>query len=361
MHIQDLLNPNELDRLVAEKYISRVECPYGPYVLYNYTERATYERMWTPETHICRGLIIDTTDDRVVARPFIKFHNIDEPGAPESALPALLELRGPIEATEKLDGSLIVLWFDRHAEVWRCSTRGSFTSTQARDATTWIAAHLDTSALFPQWTYLFEWIAPHNRVVIRYDQPELRLIGAIMIDGHDCGARQLRVIAKRMGLVSVRETEVTSLVDFIAQTKSLVGVEGWVLRWPDGFRVKVKTEEYLRLHRIISFFGPERVREMLLTGGLGEYIAALPDEFQDEARAIAEDITTRTAARIAALEATYQRLAPLLREGRKAYALAVQAEAPDDRPYLFLLADQKSITDRVIKSLVLSERATVEG
>lgn len=37
---------------------------------------------------------------------------------------------------------------------------------------------------------------------------------------------------------------------FIEYVKNLIGIEGFVIAWNSGYRVKIKTEEYLRIHKI---------------------------------------------------------------------------------------------------------------
>ena len=72
-----------------------------------------------------QGLI--TCDGRVVARPFPKFFNMDEPDAPK------FEMDDWVEVSDKRDGSLGILYFwDDRPYI---ATRGAFMSQQARHAT----------------------------------------------------------------------------------------------------------------------------------------------------------------------------------------------------------------------------------
>ena len=47
------------DDYAKQKYLSRVEHPTLPLILYNYTDKTQYERQWDDVTTIARGLIVD--------------------------------------------------------------------------------------------------------------------------------------------------------------------------------------------------------------------------------------------------------------------------------------------------------------
>ncbi len=354
IYLHDILDPAELSRLVAEKYINAVRSPDGRHVLYNYTERATYARLWTPETRQCRGLIVEQATGRIVCRPFDKFFNIGE--VPETALEALRSLPHTPEITEKLDGSMVAVW--RDGDALRASTRGSFTSIQARAALAWLTARGHTGRDWPMGSYtvIGEWCAPDNQVVLRYAQPEFRLIGArALYDGADFDYFALELVADELNLPVV-PCYAGDLAAAVAAQSTLTGVEGWVARWGGGFRVKIKTADYLRLHRIISGFSAERMREALLLGEAERYLTEIPEELRAEAEAIYAEISRRARERSDLATSMYTALSPLLRtEGRKGYAMAVQRHPRDLWPLLFALADGKPIAALILKTLDLSD------
>src|ERR1035441_5320121 len=69
-----------LDALVADGWLRSQRHPHADLWIYNYTEKTQYESHWTPETLVCRGLILDQVGN-VVARPFSKFFNYGSPQA----------------------------------------------------------------------------------------------------------------------------------------------------------------------------------------------------------------------------------------------------------------------------------------
>lgn len=73
--LKHTLSSGQLDRirkLVAGRYISVAKHPQLDLFIYNYTAKSQYERYWTEETMMCRGLILDS-QGQIIARPFPKF------------------------------------------------------------------------------------------------------------------------------------------------------------------------------------------------------------------------------------------------------------------------------------------------
>jgi RNA ligase len=64
------------------------------------------------------------------------------------------------------------------------------------------------------------------------------------------------------------------------KTKIKDNKEGYVIRFKSGFRVKIKGDEYVRLHRLITNFSNVDIWELLKDGkSLNEFLDNVPDEF----------------------------------------------------------------------------------
>lgn len=348
MNLSDLLSTARLSELIASHHISRIVSPNGRHWIFDYTEKATYDRLWTPETTICRGLVVESDPPcRVIARAFDKFHNLGESGIERASIEAVTSRGNDYEVWSKMDGSMVLLWWD--GQTWRTSTRGSFTSEQARAALVWIRAHVSPWDLDPRTCYVGEWIGPDNRIVVNYPQHEWVLTGARNMDTmQEAHRAELHRIADQIGVRSCPFWIARDFSEILAAQVIERGIEGWVLRWSDGFRVKVKTEEYLAIHRLISNLTPRRIHEALCTGAYAQYLTALPEEYRPEAERIASEITSQATTLTTKAHAVFSDLRPLLSDGRKAFALEA-VKHPDVRPYLFLLADDRPIADKVLK------------
>jgi hypothetical protein len=75
--------------------------------------------------------------------------------------------------------------------------------------------------------------------------------------------------------------------------KSLISKdrEGYVVRFRNGFRMKIKGEEYVRLHRILTGFSNVDIWEYLKDKkDLGEFLDRVPDEFDSWVKNTVKDL-----------------------------------------------------------------------
>ena len=262
-------------------YVSARRHPSDDLVIYNYTPSAVYSGRWNPVTLACRGLVLDANGD-VVARPFPKFFNWGEHGAGSQL--GDVPLTEGFEAFEKLDGSLGISYRDSQGQV-AIATRGSFESEQAFEGTRILRhEHRDALPLLdPTVTYLFEILYPENRIVVDYGGVrELVLLGAFETrTGREVSLRELSHLPFRQPQVW-SDRNVNELLKDDRRN-----FEGYVLRFESGFRVKVKLDEYVRLHRVVTRITPLSVWRMLAAGDdLNEVLRDVPNEFFQEYDAI---------------------------------------------------------------------------
>lgn len=241
----------------------------GDLEMYTYSKRCVYEKRWNFFTEISRGIILDAANDNVVATPFVKFWNYGE--RPE--IPAL-----PFEVFGKEDGSLIVIWW--HDGKWRCSTKGSFTSDQAVAAQKFITYHAEQQ-LWRGCTYLAEYVGPSNRIVLQYEKEELILLGGYTEHGSEFDYALLDMVAFNLGWRVATRHQFDSFAHLVATAPTLPATqEGFVVRFANGYRLKVKGDEYCRLHRCISNVTPLAIWEAMVAGADMEAMRReLPEEF----------------------------------------------------------------------------------
>lgn len=323
-------DPGALDQLIADGFISRQKHPEADLYIYNYTPKAQYERMWTPETLACRGLILDGAGN-VRARPFRKFFNLDEH---TGDLP--LE---PFEVFEKMDGSLGISY--RIGDSMRIATRGSFTSDQSKRAQAILDGRYGHVRFDPSLTYLFEIIYPENRIVIDYGAMEdLVLLAVIDIE---TGAERY---PPEIGFPVVRRydgiADIAALRELEEENR-----EGFVVRFVESnLRLKVKFAEYVRLHRLITGVNERYIWELLRDGiALEPLFDRVPDEFNKWLRAT-----------IGGLEAQYRAVEELCRSqfkdlgDRKSTAIYFTTQC-DHPAVLFRMLDGKDYGDVIWKML----------
>ena len=254
-------------------------------IVCHYTNKCVYSNTWNNTTVACRGLILrldkewpmSTHVTEIVALPFEKFFNIGEGDRyPTGKL---------IETTDKMDGSLGILY--RHNGRLHISTVGSFVSDQAKWATEFLNSNPKylINNIPVNYTLLFEIIYPADRKVVDYGKLEdLILIGVRdRYSGKDFYHSDVRNIAHVLGFSTPNTTLFNNYEEACIEAKVLdANNEGWVLRFDDGKRFKVKGYEYLTLQRLINDVSWRHVIDNLEAGTLDEWISKLPDEIANE-------------------------------------------------------------------------------
>ena len=314
--------------------------------LFIYTPRCIYDDGWDEFTVIARGLILDEKAGQVVATPFPKFFNV---GERYGDVPDL-----PFEAFEKLDGSLIIAF--HHAGRWRTATKGAFDSEQA----VWAQARLDAadlSSLTPGTTYLFEAVYPENRIVVLYPDPALVMLAAYDRDGRELTYGEVLATCRTLGWRAARRHEFASIGDMVRHAATLPREdEGFVIRFGNGLRLKLKGAEYRRIHALISRCTPLAMWEAMVAGDDMDAIRRdLPEEFWTDF----DDIVRLLRASIAAVETRVAEVAASVAHmSDKDLGLSLNSLPADARPYLFGFRKSGTIIGKSRDSLMRVIRPT---
>ena len=102
--------------------------------------------------------------------------------------------------------------------------------------------------------------------------------------------------------------------------------EGFVVKYNNGLRVKLKCEDYIRIHRIISGFSRKHIIEAMENGN-AMFLNELPDELHNEAKVIINEIEEKKQAIMKSAKLIAEKAKKL--ETRKEQALLIlQSEYP---------------------------------
>lgn len=364
----------ELRKLEEEGLITLRPHNELPLFIANYTPTVQYDRLWDshPLLKSCRGLIVDE-DGEVVARPFPKFFNYQE----HMELDSLEDIpTEPFDVYDKIDGSLGILF--NYEEEWYIATRGSFHSEQAEYAMEHLLPKYKYKYLPTDTTYLLEIIYPENRIVVNYgDMNELIMIAAIHTEtGEEYDIYEEEYID--LGFPLAQKYSFTSFEDIIEKMSEFDdgNTEGFVIRFRSGLRIKVKLEEYVKLHRLLTGLTKRTIWELLKDG---QDIETIYDTAPDEVYDWVEETVNELQSQYKKLEYSskiafalaYCRLykkigiAPkyldeadqktYLDEKRKAFAKIVTSDEKIKEkgltPFMFRMYDGKKIEDLLWKSI----------
>jgi RNA ligase len=372
-HLNELIPADELHAALDAGYVSRKEHPHLPLSIYTYTRTAQYSRAWNTATLRCRGLIADNATGEIVAWPFPKFFNVGEHGKGFDYAPPLPG--ETFRVYDKVDGSLgIVFHYDGR---WHVASKGSFASEQALWAQAWISTS-DTSHLQPGTTYLTEIIYPENRIVVDYgDRTDLVLLGAYDAAGREVALGWASSEWKGIGSV-VRSWPAPPLDQLLKLTEanarpdgtptSGISTEGYVIRYSNGLRAKVKISEYVRLHKILTGISERDIWRMVgmqryadqpaklvakaLGCAVGEITAlgtgpsplealldAVPDEFDQWVKSVAARLEFQARERGRQAAEAYAAIAHLAADRGEFARAAQQIDDPGVRACMFLMLD----------------------
>ena len=257
----------------------------GALAIFNYNIIADFHN---PIVQEARGIIIDTERLEVVCWPFRKFGNHTEGYADDIDWEHARVL-------EKVDGSLIKLWYDHAAKKWQFSTNGTIRSENAGvDGAIGLTffdviqradnfGDIPFDRLDRDSTYIFELVSPETKVIIDYGVTTLYHLGT---RSNLTGEERYEDI----GIKMPASYPITSLADCVAAATALnrteggsgaVTHEGFVVVDDRYHRVKVKSPDYIVMHRLnLSGHIPKQDCLILLLSGrenIDLYLSANPD------------------------------------------------------------------------------------
>jgi RNA ligase len=286
-----------LEKYQTEGLLSKQFHPKHNLIIWNYTPRVQYEKLWDDVTLRCRGLITDT-NGKVIVQPFKKFFNYEE-----------VVNETPINndyvyIQEKIDGSLGILFF--YEDEWIMSTRGSFTSEQSQRGLEILKKKYKLQSFEPSIAYLVEIIYPENRIVVNYNQEKIVFLSTTL--NHSFNWEETKedelhwttscAFFKSNGIKKEDIVETKQFFNFSDELyrelkeKNEENKEGYVLKFfPSNFRVKIKFEEYVRLHKIVTNISNRDIWEYLKEGkSFDEILDKVPDEFYNWVKETKENL-----------------------------------------------------------------------
>jgi len=249
------VNLKDLNQYIEEGWIEYQDHPSLPLKIYNYSRNCQFEEYWDDLTLKCRGLVLDH-DGNIVARPFRKFFNLEESKHTPTT---------DFDVYEKMDGSLGILF--NYDDEW-LSDKNVYEAICGVDVR--------------DYTILGEICFKENRIVVDYgDMEDFVLLGMVnKHDGSELHYDKLVKLGGALGIPAVKKCD--GIYDYkeIKTTLYRDNAEGFVIKFSNGDRCKIKFEEYVRLHRLLTNFSNVDIWESLKNGdNVEDLLKEVPDEF----------------------------------------------------------------------------------
>ena len=234
-----------------------------------------------------RGLILDSTQNfKVVRLAFEKFFNLQEPFAAQIDWDTAV-------GSEKLDGSLMSVWFARGK--WHLSTNSTIDAFKAEissvspyktfgdlfESVLPLSFFENTvSSYFTHFCYTFELVSPFTQIVLAYPETKVFLLSArnmqnlqeIPYDGIAEFAKRFNFTVPQFYYMN-DEAGFKRLVESFDETH-----EGIVIRDSFNNRVKLKTQLYFKLHRMAhnGQLTIDRAVNLIRTNEVEEFLCYFP-------------------------------------------------------------------------------------
>jgi len=267
IHIQELLKRidyrifktryEDYKKEFSEKHNIKLS-EYSGYILCKYDNIISD---WIALTKQTRGIVLDSLDDwKVVNFPFTKFFNLHEKDA------ATINWQSAT-FQEKLDGSIIFLWWGDRLDKWMISTSGTCNAFNAKTTfgksfgeivedvlkRDFSSPELFYKLLNKDWCYIFELESCYNQIIVDQTDNEgkLTLLGARSLETFqeiDLNSINFDFI-KPIELVKRHNLNKYTVKAFV-NSRSPKEAEGLVVCDKNFNRIKIKSDEYLRIHRI---------------------------------------------------------------------------------------------------------------
>lgn len=331
---------NWLELLEKEPYCLKIKKDEKDRYIFNYSQIFSKEKEEIVKES--RGLILKEINGEfeILCLPFYRFFNYGQDAA------ATINWNKCI-GYEKVDGSIIKIWFDKYENEWIISTNAVIDARNS-DVTanvfyknfyelTHAALALEKDFigfenLDKDVTYLFEVCSPFNKVVIDYPL-------SIYHIGSRNNITQKEFIVD-IGVRKPKEYKFNSLADCIAASSALpFNDEGYIICDEQFNRIKVKSAAYVIAHRLkgANTVPTElELLELVLIGEVDEFLSY----FKEYTSAI-EDIQKRIEL---AGEKVEEILPYLVDESRKEIALRLENSYLRDYIMKIIFGTNKDLT-----------------
>ena len=238
----------------------------------------------------CRSIVIDIYENRLVVTPFKKFRNLNE--CEETSIENIskrIKNAECVEFSDKLDGSMqAVRYYNDNIVMCGSTSLNPKTSWRLKDGYHMLfqrAGYIDLIMDNPLLTFIFEYISMKDAHVVVYskDQEGLYLIGIRnSVTGEEYSYKEVNRFANKYSIPTTRVFDKT-LDDVIKELddKKSNEAEGFVVNI-DGYKVKIKYNDYVSMHRILSEISSiNLVIKNIADGTFDDMISKVPKAYKD--------------------------------------------------------------------------------
>ena len=282
--IQNYLVKHGLEKTI--KAFSLKTREYENKILLKYDQLVSPTLMALTEMQDCRGIILEKGTWKVMSLAFRKFFNSEEGNA------AKIDWN-TAHVLEKLDGTMIQVYWDWHANKWFAATTGTAEGegeVNNKNGTTFNDLFWDTlnnkytfneCLLNKDLIYVFELTTPYNIVVKPHGESSATVLTIrnretlVELSGKD-----LEMAAISIGVPLVKSFDINAKnVGHLLKTFEGMpwSEEGYVVRDGNDNRVKVKNPAYVAVHHLKGKTAEHNILTIVKTNEIEEFAATFPE------------------------------------------------------------------------------------
>ena len=246
--------------------------------------------MSAKEVQECRGLILNKETFEVISMSFYKFFNHGEGHAAKIDWDTARIL-------EKVDGSMMQVYWDPFVEKWFAATTGTAEGegeVNNKTGTTFNELFWETigksknfrlDTLSKRATYVFELTTPYNIVVKPHGESSVTLLAARYNDTlEEATYEQLIECAHAIHVPLVKSYDLNAK-DFGALIRTFEGMpwseEGYVVVDANFNRVKIKNPAYLAVHHLKGKTAEHNILTIVKSNEIEEFASTFPERKEE--------------------------------------------------------------------------------
>lgn len=266
--------------------------------IFCYSPKTQFEQNWTPLTLAMRGMILGK-EGEVIGQCLPKFFNLDEI---EESKQVNLPQNSGYEIFQKLDGSYISSFWNPYEMRWQHASKFSFDNEYIDAAYNFLPDIRFRAMDFHSPIDIKNFCLASE---IRFNEDPMRRVTGCEpgIYPITCWRKNTdsveempfyttKLFADKLELSPVHKysLEEATLEGKLASFRGEEDTEGYVVKYDNGFRVKLKTLWYFQLNKALeNFENPLKARESAKAyldtwEGSLEWLSHLPDEMYEEAK-----------------------------------------------------------------------------
>lgn len=320
---------------------------------------------WTRDSLIFRSSIWNKASGQLISASFKKFFNWDE----QPDLTPSVDFNKSA-FTEKVDGSTLIVSQYKGQLITR--TRGTFDAhgmDNGSEIDYLIGKYPKAFRPDPNFSFIYEWVSPDNQIVLKYDKPDIYLIG--MIDhSHYTYESQYTLdgLADYLGVQRPNSYKFSSPENLFKIVSEFENQEGICVYFNGDQDIrKVKSSKYLALHALKNMMDSDKaIVDLFIEWNYPTYtdfMSELEKQYDYEVAQFVIGQVSRVTEAYKQYKTFYNHLKEFVEErrwmSRKEFALAVfDAYGHTDRAgFAFKILDNRDIEPRLIKKVLLQMMA----